>query len=54
MGSRWFIILSDSALSPSSLDNLQYIPTFFRDNNIKNMNLPDFFDYIVEYIEELK
>ena len=25
--------------------------SIFRDNNIKNMNLPDFFDYIVEYIE---
>lgn len=28
--------------------------SIFRDNNIKDMNLPDFFDYIVEYIEELK
>ena len=27
---------------------------YFKDNNIKNMNLPDFFDYIVEYIEGLK
>ena len=24
----------------------------FKDNNINEMNLPDFFDYIVEYIEE--
>ena len=28
--------------------------SIFRDNDIKSMNLPDFFDYIVEYIEELK
>lgn len=28
--------------------------SIFRDNNIKNMNLPDFFDYIVEYIEGLE
>ena len=28
--------------------------SIFRNNDIKNMNLPDFFDYIVEYIEELK
>ena len=26
--------------------------SIFRDNNINNMNLPDFFDYIVEYIEK--
>lgn len=26
--------------------------SIFRDNNIRNMNLPEFFDYIVEYIEE--
>ena len=28
--------------------------SIFRDNNIKDMNLPDFFDYIVSYIEGLK
>ena len=28
--------------------------SIFRDNNIRNMNLPDFFDYIVEYIESLE
>lgn len=28
--------------------------SIFRDNNIRNMNLPDFFDYIVSYIDELK
>ena len=28
--------------------------SIFRNNDIKSMNLPDFFDYIVEYIEELK
>lgn len=28
--------------------------SIFMDNNIKDMNLPDFFDYIVEYIEGLK
>ena len=27
--------------------------SIFRDNDINSMNLPDFFDYIVEYIEEL-
>ena len=27
--------------------------SIFRDNNIRNMNLPDFFDYIVSYIDEL-
>lgn len=28
--------------------------SIFKDNNIIDMNLPDFFDYIVEYIEEQK
>ncbi len=28
--------------------------SIFRDNNIRDMNLPDFFDYLVSYIEELK
>jgi len=28
--------------------------SIFRNNDISSMNLPDFFDYIVEYIEELK
>ncbi|MBQ9298255.1 MAG: hypothetical protein IJ223_04425 [Clostridia bacterium] len=26
--------------------------SIFKDNDIKNMNLPDFFDYIISYIEE--
>lgn len=26
--------------------------SIFRDNNIKDMNLPDFFDYIVSYIDQ--
>ncbi len=28
--------------------------SIFKDNDIKDMNLPDFFDYIVEYIDEIK
>lgn len=28
--------------------------SIFKDNDINSMNLPDFFDYIVEYIEEQK
>lgn len=27
--------------------------SIFRNNNLKNMNLPDFFDYIIEYIDEI-
>ena len=52
--------LQENILSIVTGDNIDanISPTLrhsiFRDNNIKNMNLPDFFDYIVEYIESLE
>ena len=38
----------DTNISPSLRHSI------FRDNDINSMNLPDFFDYIVEYLEEIK
>ena len=37
----------DSNISPTLRHSI------FKNNNIQKMNLPDFFDYIVEYIEDL-
>ena len=37
----------DKTISPTLRHSI------FRDNDIRNMNLPDFFDYIVEYLYEI-